>query len=220
MQVRNSITLIGNLGGAPEVKTTDAGLTITKFSLATNEYYRDKDGNRQTRTDWHKVVAFGKLAEVFAQHLHQGSQVCIAGRLSYNKWIDKYDQVRNTAEVVAHSFTFLSGGRQGESYDQAEAAPSVAAEPKPGYGKSATAAAKGRAGGKAAADGNGKPAAKSPSVKAKTGVNAATGKATPAAKSPSAKAKTGVKAKRSAKAAAPKSARKQKMDPTGADLPF
>lgn len=120
MQVRNSLTLIGNLGSAPEVRTTEAGLTITTFSLATNETYRDKNGDRQTRTDWHKVVSFGKLAEVFGKYLDQGSQVCIAGALRYNKWIDKHDQVRNTAEVHAHSFTFLSGGKQKDAEAELE----------------------------------------------------------------------------------------------------
>jgi single-strand DNA-binding protein len=118
MQVRNSITLIGNLGAAPLVRTTENGLTITEFSLATNETFRDKNGDRQTRTDWHKIVAFGKLAEVFGKYLDQGSQVCIAGALRYNKWIDKHDQVRLTAEIIAHSFTFLSGGKQQEAEDE------------------------------------------------------------------------------------------------------
>lgn len=135
MQVRNTITLIGNLGGAPETRTTDAGLTITSFSLATNETFRDKNGNRQTRTDWHKVKAFGKLAEVLGKYLDQGSQVCIAGALRYNKWIDKHDQVRNTAEVVAHSFTFLSGGRQQEAEAELEN-DLIAAEPAPTKGRS------------------------------------------------------------------------------------
>ncbi|MCX8209772.1 MAG: single-stranded DNA-binding protein [Lewinella sp.] len=121
MQVRNSITLIGNLGSAPEVRTTEAGLTVTTFSIATNETYRDKNGDRQTRTDWHKVVSFNKLAEVFGKYLDQGSQVCIAGSLRYNKWIDKHDQVRNTAEVHAHSFTFLSGGKQKEAEAELDA---------------------------------------------------------------------------------------------------
>lgn len=140
MQVRNSITLIGNLGSNPKVVTTDAGLTITEFSLATNEYFRDKDGNRQTRTDWHKVKAFGKLAEVFGKYLEQGSQVAIVGSLRYNKWIDKHDQVRNTAEIVAHSFTFLSGGKQQEA--EAELEETLVSEPAPGKsrGKQKTAA--------------------------------------------------------------------------------
>lgn len=131
MQVRNSITLIGNLGSAPEVRTTEAGLTITTFSIATNETYRDKNGERQTRTDWHKVVSFGKLADVFGKYLDQGSQVCIAGSLRYNKWVDKHDQVRNTAEVHAHSFTFLSGGKQKEAEAELDADEMDAPKPAP-----------------------------------------------------------------------------------------
>lgn len=141
MQVRNSITLIGNLGSAPEVRTTEAGLTVTTFSLATNETYRDKNGDRQTRTDWHKVVSFGKLAEVFGKYLDQGSQVCIAGALRYNKWIDKHDQVRNTAEVHAHSFTFLSGGKQKEAEAELEAEEAPAATAKNRRTKKAATAA-------------------------------------------------------------------------------
>jgi single-strand DNA-binding protein len=139
MQVRNSITLIGNLGSNPKMVTTEAGLTITEFSLATNEYFRDKDGNRQTRTDWHKVKAFGKLAEIFGKYLEQGSQVAIAGSLRYNKWIDKHDQVRNSAEIVAHSFTFLSGGKQQEAEDELAAETAVDRPSTKGRGKKKTA---------------------------------------------------------------------------------
>ena len=135
MQVRNSITLIGNLGSNPKMVTTDAGHTITEFSLATNEYFRDKDGNRQTRTDWHKVKAFGKLAEIFGKYLEQGSQVAIAGSLRYNKWIDKHDQVRNTAEIIAHSFTFLSGGKQQEAEDELATETTTGQVPTKGRGK-------------------------------------------------------------------------------------
>ncbi|SEQ92518.1 single-stranded DNA-binding protein [Neolewinella agarilytica] len=120
MQVRNSITLIGNLGSNPKTATLPSGRLATEFSLATNDYYKDKDGNRQTRTEWHKIKAYGKLAEVFDKHLVQGSQVCIAGALRYSKWIDKHDQVRVTAEIVADSFTFLSGGRQAAAEQELE----------------------------------------------------------------------------------------------------
>lgn len=120
MQVRNSITLIGNLGSNPKTTTLPSGRLATEFSLATNDYFKDKDGNRQTRTEWHKIKAYGKLAEVFDKHLVQGSQVCIAGALRYGKWIDKHDQVRVTAEIVADSFTFLSGGRQAAAEQELE----------------------------------------------------------------------------------------------------
>lgn len=127
MQVRNSITLIGNLGSAPKTTTLPSGRIVTEFSLATNEYFRDKNGQRQTRTDWHKIKAYGKLAETLDKHLEQGSQVCIAGALRYGKWIDKHDQVRTTAEIVAHSFTFLSPGKQREAVAELET--TVVAEP-------------------------------------------------------------------------------------------
>ncbi len=129
MQVRNSITLIGNLGSAPTTTTLPSGRLVTEFSLATNEYFRDKNGERQTRTDWHKIKAYGKLAETFDKHLEQGSQVCIAGALRYGKWIDKHDQVRTTAEIVAHSFTFLSAGKQREAVAELEVA--AVSEPAP-----------------------------------------------------------------------------------------
>lgn len=129
MQVRNSITLIGNLGSNPESRTLPSGRLVTEFSLATNEYFRDKSGDRQTRTDWHRIKAYGKLAEVFEQHLTKGSQVCIAGALRYSKWVDKHDQVRTTAEIVADSFTFLSAGKQSPAEAELEA--SVLSEPEP-----------------------------------------------------------------------------------------
>ena len=133
MQVRNAITLIGNLGADPKKTVTDGGLVITEFRLATNDYYRDRDGNRQTRTDWHTVKAFGKLAEVFAEHLRQGSQLCVAGTLRYNKWVDKFDQVRNTAEIIAHDFTFLGGNGRSAHNDSATTPDTgVVAEPVPG----------------------------------------------------------------------------------------
>lgn len=129
MQVRNSITLIGNLGSAPKTITLPSGRLVTEFSLATNEYFRDRNGDRQTRTDWHKIKAYGKLAETLDKHLEQGSQVCIAGALRYGKWIDKHDQVRTSAEIVAHSFTFLSPGKQRAAEAELEA--NVFSEPIP-----------------------------------------------------------------------------------------
>lgn len=111
MQVRNNITLIGNLGGAPTLTTLPSGTQVAEFRLATNDYFKDRDGNRQERTEWHRVKAFGKLAETFGKYLERGSQVCIAGALRYNKWIDKHDQVRISAEIIASEFTFLSAGK-------------------------------------------------------------------------------------------------------------
>ena len=116
MNVRNHIHLTGNLGADPKTVTLDSGTTATEFSLATNEYFRDREGNRQTRTEWHRIKAYGKLAELFDQYLKRGSQVSIIGSMRYRKWIDKHEQPRQAAEVVAEEFTFLSNNK-----DQPEA---------------------------------------------------------------------------------------------------
>ena len=110
MNVRNHIHLTGNLGADPKTTTLKTGTVATEFSLATNEYTRDADGNRMTRTEWHRVKAYGRLAELFDQHLRRGSQVSIIGSMRYRKWTDRYEQNRVTAEVIAEEFTFLSRG--------------------------------------------------------------------------------------------------------------
>ncbi len=111
MNVRNHIHLTGNLGADPKTVTLESGITATEFSLATNEYFRDREGNRQTRTEWHRIKAYGKLAELFDQYLERGSQVSIVGSMKYRKWVDKFEQTRLTAEVVAEEFTFLSSNK-------------------------------------------------------------------------------------------------------------
>lgn len=114
----NFINLIGRLGDDPKTITLNSGTTVTEFSLATNNYYRDRDGNRQEQTEWHRVKAYGKLAELFDQYLDKGQQVSIVGSMRYRKWTDKHDQPRTTAEVVAESFSFLGGGsRQASGRD-------------------------------------------------------------------------------------------------------
>ena len=112
MNVRNYIHLTGNLGADPKTHALKKGGFVTKFRLATNEYFRDKEGQRQTRTEWHNVAAYGKLAELFAEHLAKGSQVSLVGSMHYRRWEDKFEQVRYTPEVKAEEFTFLSRGRQ------------------------------------------------------------------------------------------------------------
>ncbi|MCX8210879.1 MAG: single-stranded DNA-binding protein [Lewinella sp.] len=112
MNVRNHIHLTGNLGADPKTVILKTGKAATEFSLATNEYYRDKQGERQTRTEWHRVKAYGKLAELFDQHLKRGSSISIVGSMRYRKWVDKHDQTRTAAEVIAEEFTFLSGSRK------------------------------------------------------------------------------------------------------------
>jgi single-strand DNA-binding protein len=138
MQVCNHITLIGNLGQKPTVKTLPSGTRLVEFSLATNESYRNRDGEKVKRTDWHKVKAFGKVVDVLERYLDKGSKIAVTGTLRYNKWTDSNNQTRTDAEIILDGFQFL-GGRsqeQGETaYQQAEPADMVAAEPAPAPAK-------------------------------------------------------------------------------------
>jgi single-strand DNA-binding protein len=111
MNTSNFINLIGNLGADPKSVTLNNGQMATEFSLATNDYYRDREGVRQVRTEWHTIKAYGKLAELFDQYLHRGKQVSIVGSMRYRKWVDKHDQNRIAAEVIADSFSFLGSGQ-------------------------------------------------------------------------------------------------------------
>ena len=85
----NKVILIGNLGKDPEVKYTPQGTPVAKFSLATNERYKDKDGNWQDRTEWHNIVVWQRLAEIAGEYLKKGSKVYIEGRLQTRSWEDK-----------------------------------------------------------------------------------------------------------------------------------
>jgi len=108
----NKVMLIGNLGKDPEVKTLDNGAKIATFPLATSENYKDKEGNRQTRTEWHNLVLWRGLADIAENYLHKGSQVFVEGRLSTRKWEDKEGNTRYTTEVIGDNLVLL--GRAGE----------------------------------------------------------------------------------------------------------
>jgi len=120
MNVRNHIHLTGNLGADPKTVVLKTGQTATEFSLATNEYYRNKQGERQTRTEWHRVKAYGKIAELFDLHLKCGSPISIVGTMRYRKWVDKFEQTRTAAEVIAEEFTFLGGSRRNQTEEMIE----------------------------------------------------------------------------------------------------
>lgn len=104
----NKVMLIGNLGKDPEVKTLDNGAKIATFPLATSETFKDKEGNRQTRTEWHNLVLWRGLADIAESYLHKGSQVYIEGRLSTRKWEDKEGNTRYTTEVIGDNLVLLS----------------------------------------------------------------------------------------------------------------
>ena len=119
----NKVILVGNLGQDPEVKHTPNGAAITTISIATSESWKDKNtGQMQESTEWHRVVFFGKLAEIAGEYLRKGSQVYIEGKLKTRKWQDKQGQDRYTTEVVIDSFNgvmqMLSGKPEGQQRSQ------------------------------------------------------------------------------------------------------
>jgi single-strand DNA-binding protein len=111
----NKVILIGNLGKDPEVRYAQSGKAVTTFTLATNESWNNKDGQREERTEWHRVVVFGKLAEICGQYLQKGKQVYIEGRLQTRSWEDREGNKRYTTEVVASNMVMLSKAGSGPS---------------------------------------------------------------------------------------------------------
>ncbi len=111
----NKVTLIGHLGGDPEIRTLENGTPVGRFSLATNENYKDKDGNWQSLTEWHNVVVWRDLAER-AKQLKKGSTVYVEGKISYRKYTDKDGVEKSLTDIVAASFRLLDkreGGSNG-----------------------------------------------------------------------------------------------------------
>lgn len=105
----NKVILMGTLGKEPEIRKTQTGDSVANVSIATNEIYKDKSDNQQTQTEWHKVVFFGRLAEIVEQYLKKGSKVYIEGKLRTRKWQDKNNQDRYTTEIVASEMQMLDG---------------------------------------------------------------------------------------------------------------
>lgn len=101
--------IIGRLGQDPEVRTTPTGASVANFSVATNEVWNDKSGQKQERTEWHRVVVWGKQAELCQQYLKKGRQVYLEGRIQTRQWQDKDGQTRYTTEIQAQNVRFLGG---------------------------------------------------------------------------------------------------------------
>jgi len=118
----NKVILIGNLGADPEKRYTGTGNAVCNLRIATNERWTDKQGQKQERTEWHRVVFFGKLAEIAGQYLKKGRQVYVEGALRTRKWTDKEGQERYTTEIVADRMQML-GSRQGQGDASAREAP-------------------------------------------------------------------------------------------------
>ena len=110
----NKVILVGTLGQDPEVKYMPSGGAVTNISIATNESWKDKNtGQQQERTEWHRVVAFNRLAEIMGEYLRKGSQVYIEGKLQTRKWQGQDGQDRWTTEILANEMQMLGGRPQG-----------------------------------------------------------------------------------------------------------
>lgn len=108
----NKVILVGNLGRDPETRYLPSGDAVTNVTIATTEQWKDKGGEKQEATEWHRVAFFGRLAEVAGEYLKKGSQVYVEGRLQTRKWTDKEGQERFTTEIRADRMQML-GGRSG-----------------------------------------------------------------------------------------------------------
>jgi single-strand DNA-binding protein len=142
----NKVILVGRLGRDPETRYTSGGQAVANFSVATDETYKDRNGERQKRTEWHRIVVWGKQAEIAQQYLKKGSLIFIEGRIQSREWQDKEGQKRTSFEIVATNFRMLGGRaegaaagagvgggapRGGEEFDQSSHAEEAAGGPGP-----------------------------------------------------------------------------------------
>jgi len=131
----NKVILIGRLGKDPEIRSTPQGTTVAKFTIATDERFTDRNGEKQERTEWHNITAWSKLAEICGQYLKKGKLVYIEGSLRTESWEDKdTKQKRYRTEIVAQNMQMLDrkgdeGGGGGGSYSGAKRGPSASQEP-------------------------------------------------------------------------------------------
>ncbi|MFQ5513309.1 MAG: single-stranded DNA-binding protein [Myxococcota bacterium] len=117
----NKVMLIGNLGRDPELRYTQNGQAVANFTLATNETWTNRNGEAQERTEWHRIVVWGKLAEIANEYLAKGKQVYVEGRLQTREWEDREGKKRSTTEITAERFLML--GSRGDPGYQTGPAP-------------------------------------------------------------------------------------------------
>jgi single-strand DNA-binding protein len=123
----NKVILIGNLGADPDLRHTPSGTTVCNLRMATTEVFSNRDGEKNKRTEWHRVVTFGRLAEICNQYLKKGRQVYIEGRLQTREWESQKGEKRYTTEIIATNMVML-GGRGEAAYSAEEAQPSPEGE--------------------------------------------------------------------------------------------
>ncbi|HLE08033.1 MAG TPA: single-stranded DNA-binding protein [Thermodesulfobacteriota bacterium] len=123
----NKVILVGNLGKDPEIRYTPGGVAVANFTLATSENWTSKEGKKETKTEWHRIVAFGRLAEICGEYLNKGKQVYIEGKIQTRQWEDKDGNKRYTTEIVANTLQML--GRAEKAEEAAPAGMPAAEEP-------------------------------------------------------------------------------------------
>lgn len=114
----NKVILIGRLGADPEIKTVGSGQQVARLSVATSENWTDKEGQKQERTEWHRIVVWGKLAELCGRYLSKGRQVYVEGRLQTRSWEDQQGAKKYTTEIVANTVQFLSANQPSQGSSQ------------------------------------------------------------------------------------------------------
>ncbi len=116
--LRNKVTLIGNLGQDPEIKTTETGKKVTHFTLATNDGYKNADGQKVSETTWHNIVAWNGLAETASKFLKKGKEVAVEGRIVYRTYEDKNGVTKNITEIVLNDLLLLRGAGKPGAKDE------------------------------------------------------------------------------------------------------
>ena len=129
----NKVILIGNLGRDPELRYTQSGQAVANFTLATTENWTDKSGEKVERTEWHRIVAWGRTGELCAQYLAKGRSVYIEGRIQTREYEDRDGNKRSTTEINAQTVQFL-GGPRGEGSGSGPRSSGPSSEPEPGSG--------------------------------------------------------------------------------------
>jgi len=109
--LKNRVTLIGNLGQDPETKTTETGKKVTRFTMATNDGYKNADGQKISETTWHNIVAWNGLADIADRYLKKGKEVAVEGRIVYRSYEDKKGATKNITEIVLNDLLLLRSGK-------------------------------------------------------------------------------------------------------------
>jgi len=129
----NKVILIGNLGADPEVRFTGSGQSVGSFRIATTDYWLDKNKQKQERTEWHRIVVWGRQAETCKEYLSKGRPVYVEGRLQTREWTDKEGNKRYTTEIVAQRVQFLGAGTGAGSGKRKEDSDHSSDSPTPGF---------------------------------------------------------------------------------------